>query len=41
MLERMLAALPGGASELQGLIALAEQMNRKAMASTLRQAAKS
>jgi hypothetical protein len=38
---RRLAALPGGTNELQSLIALAEEMKRTAMASTLRQAAKS
>jgi hypothetical protein len=37
---RRLAALPGGTSELSSLIALADEMKRPAMASTLRQAAK-
>jgi hypothetical protein len=38
---RRLAALPGGTSELPGLIALAEEMKRTAMANALRDAAKS
>lgn len=38
---RRLAALPGGTSELQSLVGLAEEMNRTSMANTLREAVKS